>query len=330
MQVVEDRYLEVLAALCIGRRDDYALQQSNGRYVRAGTALTLETVRAHVMGWHTIGTYVIDERGGCRFAVFDADSVDGLMQLVRLQARLLEAGISSVLEGSRRGGHLWVLLAAPLSAGLLRRWLQPYCPAGVEFYPKQDAADQEHPGALIRVPLGVHRLTGRRYPFLVPDGERVQVAARSLAGSLEWLASVKRVPVPEREAVEERETVRRVATHTYVAEGVGGAPLARVRSLSPVPASIHAWCDAQDAVAVIGRYVSLDARGMGCCPFGWHHSDGKDSHPSLWVHPPRGSGGPCWYCHVWGRSGNLFDFVCLWYGLSPAQMWRRIRAGEIF
>jgi len=94
--------------------------------------------------------------------------------------------------------------------------------------------------------------------------------------------------------------------------------------------SIHDWCDRQDALRVIGRYVWLNPQGLGCYPFGWHHSDGKDAHPSLWVHAPRASGAPCWYCHVWRRGGNLFDFLCLWYGISARQMWRRILAGERF
>jgi len=51
---------------------------------------------------------------------------------------------------------------------------------------------------------------------------------------------------------------------------------------------------------------------------------------TLWVHAPRSSGAPCWYCHVWQRGGNLFDFLCLWYGTSPRQMWQRILAGEQF
>jgi hypothetical protein len=94
--------------------------------------------------------------------------------------------------------------------------------------------------------------------------------------------------------------------------------------------TIHEWCDRQDSLSVIGRYVRLDRRGMACCPFGWHHANGKDVHPSLWVHTPASSGGPCWYCNTWKRGGNLFDFLCLWYGVSSREMWRHILAGEWF
>src|SRR5215472_1576939 len=93
--------LEPYMTLCVGRRDDYAVQRASGRYVRAGRALTPDVVRAHLAGWHTVGTYVIDERGACRFAVLDADSEDGLSILAQVQARLVAAGIPSFLQGRR-------------------------------------------------------------------------------------------------------------------------------------------------------------------------------------------------------------------------------------
>jgi len=218
-----------------------------------------------------------------------------------------------------------VFFAAPVLPGLARRWLLPYCPAGVEFYPKREWATWEEPGSLVRVPFGVHRLSARRYPFLVADcsGDRLVPAARSVSESLDWLATIERVRAPNREAAGSLDAVREPAT-TYVAMGAGGAA-----SLD-VLMSIHDWCDRQDAVAIIGRYVRLNPQGLGCCPFGWHHDDGKDSHPSLWVHAPRASGAPCWYCHVWRRGGNLFDFLCVWYGTSARELWRRILAGEQF
>lgn len=326
---VSERHLRLLAARCIGRRDDYALQQDNGRYVRVGAAVTLAALSRHVAGVETMGSYLIDEQGCCQFAVFDADSLDGLMQLLGVQRRLAADGIDSALEGSRRGGHLRVWFASPLSPDLVRRWLLPSCPAGVEFYPKRDWATWNEPGSLMRVPFGVHRLTGRRYPFLVAAGagDRLVPAARSVAASIEWLATIQRVPVPGRDGAGLSDETRSASPQPYVAKGAGGGPASPD---SDTPKSIHDWCDRQDALSVIGRYVKLDRRGMGCCPFGSHHDDGKDAHPSLWVHSPRSSGAPCWYCYVWQRGGNLFDFLCLWYGVSAREMWRRILAGESF
>ena len=38
--------------------------------------------------------------------------------------------------------------------------------------------------------------------------------------------------------------------------------------------NIRAWCLAQDIVEVIGRFVALDHRGVGSCPFKEHHHRG--------------------------------------------------------
>jgi len=66
-------YLRLFANLFVSRRDDYAVQQADGRYLRAGRPLTYSTLLRHLHGAETIGTYVIDECGMCRFALFDDD-----------------------------------------------------------------------------------------------------------------------------------------------------------------------------------------------------------------------------------------------------------------
>ena len=108
--MITDDLIQAYAPMFVSRRDDYARQRDNGRYVRVGSALTLEALRLHLQGRHTLGTYVIDEQGYCCFAVFDSDSADGLAVLAGLQARLALAGVPSYLEQSRRGGHLWILV----------------------------------------------------------------------------------------------------------------------------------------------------------------------------------------------------------------------------
>src|SRR2546421_4958246 len=94
-RMLTERHLRVLAAHCIGRRNDYALQQASGRYLRVGSAVTVDALRGHVAGLHTMGTYVIDEQDCCHFAVFDADSLDGLVQLLAVQRRLAADGVES-------------------------------------------------------------------------------------------------------------------------------------------------------------------------------------------------------------------------------------------
>ena len=315
-------WITVYRSLFVGRSDDFALQQANGRYVRAGRPLTDTELYKHLTCQQTIGTYVMDRAGRCSFAVFDADSVDGLCQLRELQARLANDGVSSTLELSRRGGHLHVHLRERLLASRLREWLLPYCPVGIEFYPKQNEGVGY--GSLIRLPLGMHRRTGKSYPFVRYDVQhnRYVPLASTLYATLEALETlIERVSLPQDVQVQAPGT-RPIETHQSLAK----TPLAR---LSYSANTIHAWCAMQDPFQVIGHHVILHPNGMGCCPFGEHHHNGKDTHPSLKVYEPRRVGGSCWYCYTAQRGGNVFDFLCRWYGVDAREMWRRIQTGEV-
>ncbi len=162
--------LDGLLWSCIGWHGDYAIQQPNGRYVRAGAPISYQILYQHVQGQQTIGTYVVDQANCCRFAVYDADGELGLEDLYGIQLYLASDGIPSYLEQSRRGGHLWVFFAEMLPAALVRSWLLPYGAANVEFYPKQDMVTPDEPGSLVRVPFGVHLRSRQRYPFVALNG----------------------------------------------------------------------------------------------------------------------------------------------------------------
>jgi hypothetical protein len=176
----------------------------------------------------------------------------------------------------------------------------------------------------VRLPLGVHRLTGERYPFVtLVNGTWVPLAP-SIVEMLHWFGSVERVRVPAALAVS--------APTTPLTSAQGSIPFQTPSPIETagVPSTIRDWCRRYDPVSVIGRYVALDERGMGCCPFGSHHAHGVDRHPSLWVYHPTYPDICCWYCHVWRQGGSLFDFLRYYYGLEPADLWQRLQAGARF
>jgi hypothetical protein len=319
--------LDPLIACCIGRRDEYAIQQSNGRYLRAYEPLTYARLYQHLAGDITIGTYAIGEENTSTFAVFDSDQPDGLLTLVHLQEHLRQHGIVSYLECSRRGGHLWVL-CLPTHPALLRAWLLPFCPVGVEFYPKQDHASRDHPGSLIRVPFGVHRLSGERYPFVsYVHGELVPLVP-SLAHIFPWCAAIdlQRNTVPSYiTTLPGKAAPSPTNTQTYPSH-----PSVSTDTPTQVSLTIREWCMQQDPVAVISRYVQLDSRGMGSCPFGAHHDDGVDTHPSFRAYYPTYPDVCCWYCQTWQQGGSLFDFLKLYYSMSARDLWIALQQGARF
>src|SRR6266568_2961442 len=89
------------------------------------------------------------------------------------------------------------------------------------------------------------------------------------------------------------------------------------------------WCEMMRSwLAMRGWLVLVVAvfgRGVGSCPFKEHHYRG-DVRPSFQVF---GGNDPHWYCYTWGRAGDLFDFLCLYYQITPQEAWERLRQGAL-
>src|SRR5256714_13876723 len=308
--------VEVYASLVGHCWSQYAVQQRDGSYWRVREPLTLPLLTAHLAGRCTLGTYLLDEQHQCSFAVFDADSGDGLELLGGLAMELALSGIPTVLEASRRGGHLWVHLAEPTPARVVRAWLLPAAHLlGVELYPKQDTLGPDGACSLIRLPLGIHQQARGWFPFVVvnEEGDVVPVG-ETVWECCTWVCHhVQRVAVPAAVLAE------CAAPSSLPMRDMPVMACQEVLS-RPGRGSIRAWCRAQDLVEVIGRYVTFDRRGVGSCPFKDHHYRG-DQRPSFQVFNDH------WYCYTWGRAGDLCDFLCLYYQLSPQEVWRRIQAG---
>jgi hypothetical protein len=285
--------LEWYASLFVQRWDQYAVQQHDGSYWRVAEPLLLSHLAAHLAGRWTLGSYVLDASSWCSFAVFDADGDDGLERLALLSKELLRTGVSTLLEASRRGGHLWVYLVEPTPARLVRAWLIPYAVAmGVELYPKQDWLSPGGSGSLIRFPLGMHQQSRGWYPFvecsswgeLVPVGQTIEECCA-------WVCQhAQRVTVP---AVPGISCAKMFSVQRKPQSAEGGMPGQFAHPYgNRVYRSIREWCLAHDIMTAIGRYVTLDHRGVGSCPFKEHHYRG-DFRPSFQVF---GGEDSHWYC----------------------------------
>jgi hypothetical protein len=302
-----------------------SLLLSDGRYLRMRTNLTYEILFWHLEGRQTLGTYLINELNQCTFAVFDSDTPTGLFDLAGLQMNLATCGIPSSLEQSRRGAHLWVFFSEPLSPALVRAWLLPFCPQDCEFYPKQDQASWEHPGSLIRLPLGIHLWSGERYPFVaLVDGQPLPLFS-SVVDALDWFETIERANVPSPSTI----LPQRDGGHPPTQHNISFKKWEPVTTVGQLT-TIRDWCMSQDPLEVISRYVSLDENGRGCCPFGWHHDDGVDTHPSFVAYRPVSPEICCWYCHVWQQGGSLFDFLRLYYSLEARELWHFLLSGFQF
>jgi hypothetical protein len=197
--------LQAFDAYFVNRHDTYAVQHADGRYARVGQPLDREALAQHLAGERTIAPYALDRSGSARWLCFDCDAGDGLDQLATVQGLLRKLGLDSLREASRRGGHLWFFCAEPqpgwllcsLAHGalaLLRAEGKMSCE--VEVYPPNSAALDGHAhvgkpragvGVAVRASLGVHRLTGRVYPFVDVAGRPCHPLKQPDA--LQWLIS---------------------------------------------------------------------------------------------------------------------------------------------
>jgi TOTE conflict system, Archaeo-Eukaryotic Primase domain len=153
-------------------------------------SLTNDTIRRHLEGQLTLGLYAINPATQrCKWLAIDADYKGGMEDLVKLQYYLSADGVQAALEMSKRGGHLWIFLQAPLLARECRIYVYDLASRlglpvkgsgladGIEVFPKHDELRPGEFGNAIRGPLGIHRGANRRYWFYGADyGLKEQMA----------------------------------------------------------------------------------------------------------------------------------------------------------
>lgn len=184
-----------------GRENVYARQWWNpdgrGGYSPVHEPFTPRVALNHLLGNVTVGVYVVrldntvgffaidldvTKRGlaAARSSLAEARRVRALLgsETRRLTDALAAIGVPALVEDSGyKGRHLWVFLAAPEDAAVVRqfgqlavaRWAPRSPDLQIEFFPKQDTTGAGI-GNLIKLPLGIHRRTGRWSRLLRPDG----------------------------------------------------------------------------------------------------------------------------------------------------------------
>jgi hypothetical protein len=240
----------------------------------------------------TIGAYALDAESMGKWLCFDADEDRSWQQLKAMVRQLNQENIATYLETSSRGGHLW--LFTPLLLGTqLRQFgkglLYRYSVSKVEIYPKQNVL-KTGVGSLVRLPLGIHRKTGKRYHFVTFDGEPLAPTVRQ---QMAVLAQPQLVP------------------QDFMMEISAEIPTAIPKPtplLHPKVTNVSGEYLSQrlkNAVRVyefVSRYVLLDAHGKGLCPF---HDDEIDSFQ---VNIEENY----WSCYAGCGGGSLIDFWMKW------------------
>jgi hypothetical protein len=238
----QPHHLVAFLSLFSGREGVYARQwvspTGESGYTPVEEPLTPKVVENHILGNYTVGVYPVRLDNTVNFIAFDLDlakfavnraitsqrSWAAVMAKVHQAAcRLLDLAaaqdIPMYLEDSGfKGRHAWILVETPVPAGvakkcgdLLASQLMPFAPeVNLEVFPKQATVRPGSLGNLIKLPLGIHRRTGKRGLFIQPEGQpypdqlallgQIRKAPRALIyGVIQRLHPARAAPSPEPE-----------------------------------------------------------------------------------------------------------------------------------
>lgn len=248
--------------------------------------MTINHIIAHLQGKITLGLYLLDQDSNARFIVIDADDEAQFDQVASMATSLRCHGMSSYLERSRRGGHLWLFFEEPIPGKDARQFGKGllhshHLPEEIELYPKQDKLG-DGPGSLIRLPFGVHRKDGNRYGFVDPSGSKT-------------LSSIEeQIPI-----LCHPRTISESAFDTFWRIG---QPEEKEPVFTPTEASGDTLsAQVKDAISVydfVSQHVDLTQAGRGHCPF---H---EDQTRSFSVNIEKNY----WHCFAGCGGGSVIDF----------------------
>ncbi len=277
------RSAEILGDKFIQRWDVRAEQQEDGSYLCIREPLRHTDIKGHVLGDKTLGAYVLNENGHARYMVFDVDNEVDYHKMFIVADRLAMEGIPSYMESSRRGGHLWLFMETTISGQAAIRFGEGIAAKhglDVEIFPKTVT---DNVGSMIRLPFGIHRKSGKRYPFVnIEDG----------------------LPIAP--------TVRQQLNKLREADKVSLADIKRYMEIVPPKPAHSENEESGDVFAYVSQFVELRptrSGGIGHCPF---HDD---EHVSFSVNRQ----GNYWNCFAGCGGGRIEQFRAKWDSIIGGQ-----------
>ena len=227
------RYLEVFK----GRGDVFARQwhdpdSGKSGYTPIRRPMSAGDLEDHLHGRATYGIYLMNPDDTVAVGALDLDLRPEFRRpgqaaaalrdetrtlLVALMKAAKKLGLATVPEFSGgKGFHLWFPVQGKVPAAVMRRALERVCAAvdfspacyQIEIFPKQDHLSGKGLGNLIKLPLGIHRGSGKPSRFLLARG-------RGLEEQLEYLESLRPAPAARFLALAPEDAVPpAVAAHT--------------------------------------------------------------------------------------------------------------------
>lgn len=245
----EEELLSRFLGLFQGREDCFARQWADRKaatqgYIPVRRAMVIADVRDHVRGLRTYGIYLLQRDSRVRLAVVDADlttrfragnlKAEDRNTVRREKSYLLDRlpevarrnGLPCLVEFSGgKGFHFWFFFRDPVAAAAARQALQQVAQRvgpdlscfTLEVFPKQDQLAGKGLGNLVKLPLGIHRGTGKRSFF-------VHLTDRSDDAQLAALDKIDLIPAEQLTSPDGPILKGRVVAHPKSREWAGSYP----------------------------------------------------------------------------------------------------------
>jgi hypothetical protein len=154
-----DRLARRLIDLFFARTDVYGIEDEKG-WRTERSKVTVELVKGHLRGEHTLGVLPFNAKGVCKWACLDLDYKGGEYFYELMAERFGERSVLLEDTGGK-GSHVWLLLE-PTPLWQLSQVLAPLeKELGVRLFPKQRSIKAGTIGNFVRLPLGLHHKTGQ-------------------------------------------------------------------------------------------------------------------------------------------------------------------------
>jgi hypothetical protein len=316
-----DSLLAAFAERLVQRARPFAVQVEDGSYRWLYEDLSPDVLLDHLDGDVTLALSSSDGQGQCRWLCLDVDdpAPNALSWLLAIRSAFAELGLPGLVEASRRGGHLWLFLAdalpvitarAAVLAALAQLRERGIALLNYELYPDVGA---RHPGPLghaVRLLLGVHQLTGKRYPLFDADGQpcvftSTEAALRFVIGCPGVASATMRNLAVRWQGQADRPHPPFGRTHRPTRQASASSNLVARTERVGTRSAVIRWVDAQvsplDLLKQLGADAEMQEVGkgyLGWCPF---HDDrasddqGQPGKPSFYVVPDRRYGWS-WRC----------------------------------
>ncbi|NUU95083.1 hypothetical protein XO10_02065 [Marinitoga sp. 1135] len=187
-----------------GREDVFSIQYEGG-YRPIRRPLNFHDIKNHFSGKKTLGIYLLKKNDTVKFAAYDIDIKKHYLNredkfvyeenskkvAKRLSRELNLENITHYFEFTgNRGYHIWIFFDIPVSAYKIKYIMEKILDRieleegiDVEIFPKQTSLNGGL-GNLIKVPLGVHKKTGKKCLFVDNDFNVIE-------NQIEFLNSIK-------------------------------------------------------------------------------------------------------------------------------------------